>query len=107
MKRSSADLVARLHVGVAGLAHAHPAALVEVLGGVAWQHVVLAVADLTGGARCRGCPRIVASSRASRGGTHAQPVSVITNLRRGKRSNTPESSMCTNGRWLKKPTSVM
>ena len=35
---------------------------------------------------------IMPSSCASIGGIHAQPISVITNFRRGKRSNTPESS---------------
>ncbi len=38
------------------------------------------------------------SSCSSIGGSHAQPISVITKRRRGNRSNTPETSSCTNGR---------
>ena len=43
---------------------------------------------------------IVWSSCLSSGGNTAAEASVITNFIRGKRSNTPESSMCTNGRRL-------
>ncbi len=38
------------------------------------------------------------SSCLSSGGIHAAPISVITNFIRGKRSNTPLSVRCTNGR---------
>ncbi len=45
---------------------------------------------------------LICSSRRSKcrsiGGNHAQPISVITNLRFGNRSKTPEKSSCTNGR---------
>ena len=47
---------------------------------------------------CRGCPG--SSRRAGRAAAAPtrSPVSVITNFSRGKRSNTPDRSICTNGR---------
>ena len=42
--------MAGLHVARSGVAHAHPAALLEVLGGRSGQHVLGAVADLAGAA---------------------------------------------------------
>ena len=91
MNRSSPTRRARRDVGRAGLAHADPAVLVEVLGGRACGRCArrCSAARRCGRSRgsCRGCRR---GPVLSIGGIHAQPISVITNFRCGKRSNTPD-----------------